>query len=241
MRPLLTTLFLLNVAVAHAAQPAWTELLVSGEKSPWKKMDAGWIFATDAKLDSKNPKLLEAIDKGKGPVWINGAKSLPDLITKQDYKDCEVHVEFLVGKGSNAGIKFHAAYEIQIRDVMPKDGKLNGDMTGGIYPKAHYVEKKYVHIDEGIAPKVHAAKPAGEWQSMDVVWRSPRFNDKGEKIKNGMVVKATLNDKVIHENQELQHPTGANYVNKEKAAGPFMLQCDHGPVAWRNVKIREIE
>ena len=38
-------------------------------------------------------------------MWVNGtAGRLKDLITKQNYGDCEVHVEFLIGKGSNSAI-----------------------------------------------------------------------------------------------------------------------------------------
>ena len=40
---------------------------------------------------------------------------------------------------------------------------------------------------------MNAAKPAGEWQTLDVVWKSPRFDAKGEKTANAMIVKATLN------------------------------------------------
>jgi hypothetical protein len=235
------------LCLALAASPAfadgdWEELLVSGEKSPWKKIDEkAWIFAKDAKLESKEGKLLEAVEPGKGPVWVNGTKGrLPDLITTKDYKDVEVHVEFLLGKNSNAGIKFHAVYEIQLLEMTNKKGPLTGASMGGIYPRAE-LKPKYHHIDEGIPPKVNAAKPAGEWQTLVVTFRSPRLDSKGEKTANATVVKAVLNDQVIHENQEFKTPTGNNHTAKEKAAGPFMLQCDHGPTAWRNVKIREVK
>jgi len=76
---------------------------------------------------------------------------------------------------------------------------------------------------------------------MDARFRAARFDDKGQKKENARIVKATLNGQVIHENQEMLHPTGANHVKKEMAEGPFMLQCDHGPVAWRNVKIRAVK
>lgn len=55
------------------------------------------------------------------------------------------------------------------------------------------------------------------------------------------MVKAEWNGKLIHENVELKHPTGSNWVLKETATCPFMLQADHGPVAFRNVKIRPIK
>jgi hypothetical protein len=229
---------------AYAADPVkpadgWTDLLKSGADTPFKKVDAGWKFANEVSLEKdKNARLKPS---GDGDVWVNGDKGrLPDLVTKQSYKDVEVHVEFMLGKNSNSGIKFHALYEIQLRDTANNKGDLTGDDCGGIYPKAED-KPKYRHLDKGIAPKLNAAKPAGEWQTLDVVFHSPRFDEKGQKTANAKVVKATLNGKVIHENVELLHPTGANYVKKEVATGPFMLQADHGPVAFRNVKIREVK
>lgn len=246
MRPFaLVVLFACSLAVfaADPAKPAagdgWVELLKTGTDSPWRKVDAGWKFAKEAALDKEKPNRLAA--EGEGAVWVNGTTGrLPNLVTKKDYKDVEVHVEFLLGKNSNSGVKFGGVYEIQLRDTAGKKGELTGDDCGGIYPRAEE-KPKYHHIDKGVPPRVNAAKPAGEWQTLTATFRAPRFNDKGEKTENAKLVKATLNGQVIHENVDFQTPTGANYVRKETPSGPFLLQADHGPTAFRNVKIREIK
>jgi hypothetical protein len=224
-----------------ATNDGWTDLLKSGPSTPWKKVDPKWITATAVTLDPERPTRLKATP-GDGPIWVNGETGrLPDLVTKQKYKDVEVHVEFLIAKNSNSGIKFHAVYEIQIIDHPGrKDSQLTGDDCGGIYPRAE-MKPIYHHIDKGIPPKVNAAKPAGEWQTLDVVFRSPRFDDKGEKTENAKIVKALLNGRVVHEDQEMKTPTGTNWSMKEAPTGPFMLQADHGPTAFRNVRIRELE
>ena len=36
-------------------------------------------------------------------------------------------------------------------------------------------------------------------------------------------------------------PTGDRWKNAEMAEGPLMLQADHGPVAFRNMKVREVK
>jgi hypothetical protein len=233
----------LTLALPAAEPPAadgWVELLKSGPDSPWKKVDPGWVTTTVVTLAADRPTRLKAAPGG-GPIWVNGESGrLPDLVTKQSFKDVEVHVEFLIAKRSNAGIKFHAVYEIQILDSHgKKDADLTGDDCGGIYPRAE-LKPRYRQIDKGVPPKVNAAKPAGEWQTLTVTFRSPRFDAKGEKAENARVVKAVLNGQVIHENQELKTPTGSNWTRKEAATGPFMLQADHGPVAFRNVRIREV-
>jgi hypothetical protein len=74
-----------------------------------------------------------------------------------------------------------------------------------------------------------------------MIFRSVKLDDKGEKTANAMIVKATLNDRVIHENVEMKTPTGNNWKKKETKTAPFMLQADHGPIAVRSLKIREIK
>ena len=48
------------------------------------------------------------------------------------------------------------------------------------------------------------------------------------------------NGTLIHENAELTGPTRASTYSDEKPAGPLMLQGDHGPVAYRNIRIRQL-
>jgi hypothetical protein len=242
MRLVALSLILMISGIALAADPMpadnWVELLKSGSESPWRKIDKNWVMAQEVTVDDKKPTKL--VPTGEGTLWVNGQLGrVENLITKDQYQDVEVHVEFYLGKNSNSGIKFQGVYEIQLRDTAKNQGELTGDDCGGIYPRADD-KNGYKHIDKGVGPKVNAAKPAGEWQTLDVQFRSPRFDDKGEKVQNAKVVKATLNDKLIHENVELKTPTGTNWVKKEVATGPFLLQADHGPVAFRNVKIRKL-
>jgi hypothetical protein len=214
------------------ANDGWIDLMKPGV---WKKYDPAWIVTDEVKLDPEKNTRLKATKTENGTAWLNGEKGrLPNLITKESFGDCEVHVEFLIAKRSNAGVKFHEVYEIQILDSFGKK-MVDGTDMGGIYPRA---DAKKGYLDRGIAPKVNAAKPAGEWNILDVIWKSPRMDAKGEKIASAMIVKATLNGQVIHENQEVKTPTGGNWTRKETATGAFMLQSDHGPTAWRNVRIR---
>lgn len=237
----LATLCLLFASPILAAEPAnWEELLQAGPDSPWKMIDERWILSKEVTLDSTKPKLLKA-DSATGNIWVNGTTGrVRDLHTRKSYGDCEVHVEFLLGQKSNSGIKFHDVYEIQLVDSAgtPMD-KLSGDSCGGIYPRAE-LKPRYHHIDKGIAPKLNAAKPAGEWQTLSVVFRAPRFDSTGKKVENAKIIQATLNGQRIHENQELATPTGNNWSKPEHPTGSFMLQADHGPVAFRNVKIRSL-
>jgi hypothetical protein len=235
-RLLLTATLLLLASGPARAGDGWKELIGEKPLEAFNKPAEKWVVAGDAKLDPKNPRKLVPVP-GKG-VLVNGPGRLRDLITKENYTDVEVHVEFLIGKGSNAGVKMNGQYEIQILDRSEKK-KLTGGDCGGIYPRAT-TKQGYHYLDEGVPPRVNACKKAGEWQSLDIVWRSPRFDKAGKKTANGKFVKVTLNGQVIHDNVEVKNPTGAAWVNKEKPKGPVLLQSDHGPVAWRNVKVRPL-
>jgi Domain of Unknown Function (DUF1080) len=198
-----------------------------------------WFQATEVGLDPKNPKLLVA-KAGTGGIWVNGTKrGTNDLFTKAKFGDVEVHLEFLLGKGSNSGIKFHGHYEIQIFDSYGKaDDKLDGSDCGGVYPRAES-KNGYHHIDHGVPPKVNACKAPGEWQTLDMTFVAPRFDKDGKKTTNARLPKVVLNGQVVQDDTELKTPTGDRWKNAEMAEGPLMLQGDHGPVAFRNVKVRE--
>lgn len=244
MRHLLILTAAVLVSPAGAADPpakpasdagkGWVDLL---DPAAFEKVDARWIRAAAVTLAEGKPNRLAATAVDGGKVWVNGTTGrIPNLVTKADYGDCDLHAEFLIAKGSNAGVKFHGLYELQILDT-PAGAKLTGNSTGGIYPRAT-AKGGYKYLDDGVAPKVNAARKPGEWQTLDVTWQAPRFDAAGKKTAHGVIVQATLNGQVIHENQDVKTPTGANHVKPDTAKGPILLQADHGPVAFRDVRVR---
>jgi hypothetical protein len=228
------------IVCLHASAPAQepVDLFADGLSAFKGPKFGGWFQAKDVSLDPKNPRLLVGT-KGTGGIWINGAKSAPDLYTKAKFGDVEVHLEFLLGKGSNSGIKFHGHYEVQIFDSYGKPAdKLDGSDCGGVYPRAEN-KNGYRHIDHGVPPKVNACKAPGEWQTLDLSFTAPRFDKDGKKTVNARLPKAVLNGQVVQDDTELKTPTGDRWKNPEMAEGPIMLQGDHGPVAFRNVRVRD--
>ncbi len=86
---------------------------------------------------------------------------------------------------------------------------------------------------------MNASRPPGEWQTLDVAFKAPRFEG-DKKVEDGVFVLVKLNGKTIHENVEVKGPTGGALEGGEKAKGPLMFQGDHGPVAYRNVRVKPI-
>lgn len=192
----------------------------------------GWSEVGAVKLDAGDAKRLVATP-GTGVLLSAGVK-VPYLLAKEPHGDAEIHVEFVIPAQSNSGVYVMGCYEVQIYDShgVEKD-KYPGIECGGIYPE--WVRNANVR---GHSPMVNAALPAGEWQSFDIVFRAPKFDEKGKKTANARFEKVVHNGKVVHENVELSGPTRGG--GKEAATGVLQLQGDHGVVAYRNVRIKAL-
>jgi hypothetical protein len=225
-------------AAAAAVLDGWIELIGDHGFDGWRKPTEEWIVAGDARPDFRNRSRLVA-ETGHGTL-VNGVKGKTrNLHSKQDFGDLEAHFEFQIPKGSNSGVKFETLYEIQIDDSFGI-AKPTASHCGGIYPRAEMLPR-YHHIDDGIPPRVNAARQPGVWQTLDVIFRAPRFDADGKKVKNARFEKVVLNDQVIHEDVELKTPTGHAWRLKEVARGPILLQGDHGPVAFRNIRVKALD
>ncbi len=160
--------------------------------------------------------------------------------SKETFRDAEIHVEFMVSPeaGGNSGVYIHGNYELQIMNSIGCDvSKLTAGAIYGIHP-----------------PKVNAAKPAGVWQTYDILYCAPRRDADGKIIKKGKIT-AYLNGELVQENAEFEEPVshyhpfryGETQLQRQIWAeqiktgyGPLFLQ-DHGsPTKFRNVWIRKV-
>lgn len=209
-----------------------------GGLSGWKAAGA-WQEAGGASLDPTEAMKLVPKD-GRG-VLLNGRDGKTvNLLSLSEYGDVEAHIEFMVSKGSNSGVYFCGRYEIQILDSFGKKDVNYAD-CGGIYQRWDPGRGKGNEGYEGRAPRSNASKAPGEWQAFDVLFRAPRFDETGKKTANAKFVKVILNGTVIHEDVELNGPTRGSLGDDEKAEGPLILQGNHGPVAYRNIRIRHLD
>ena len=225
-----TTLVLLIGPAAGAGEGGWTPLgpdsLRQGEQ---------WLTVGDATLHPDQERLLLG-KPGKG-VLINGTTGkCPSLVTKQVFQDVELHVEFMVAKGSNSGVIFHGNHEIQILDSAHVK-RPTGGHCGGVYPRAE-AKPTYRHIDKGSPPRVNAALPPGQWQTFDIIFQAARFDEAGKKTAHARFVKVVHNNKVIQENVEVPYACGPNWDRKQHPRGVIVFQGDYGPVAFRNLRVR---
>ncbi len=219
---LVSTIMVCTVA-AFAAEPAPIEPFNGKTLDGWtfkgSKERSNWTVGF-AKLNAEHPTQLVVGDSGEGQL-INARGGGIDIYTEQKFGDCTIELELMVPKGSNSGIYVLGEYEVQVLDSFGKEQVGAGDI-GGLYGAA--------------APRVNAAKKPGEWQKFVIEFQAPRFEN-GTKVANARFIKVTLNDQVIHEDVEMKGPTPSGVSGKEAPTGPIMFQGDHGPVAYRNIKI----
>ena len=168
----------LSPGTASSGEEPWIDLIGDHGLVAWRPPTGNWLVAGDARPDSKNPKRLLA-EPGKG-VLVNGPVGrTTNLVTNEKFGDIEAHFEFMIPKGSNSGVKFEGLYEIQIFDSFGVV-KPNGSQHGGIYPRAELLPR-YHYLDEGVSPRVNASRPAGEWQTLDVIFLAPQFDASGKQ------------------------------------------------------------
>ncbi len=216
----------------------WVNLFNGKDVAGWKALDPAqneWRTAAAVKPDPAEETRFAMTD-GEG-VLVNGPRgSTSNIYTEHEHGDCELHVEFVVPKGSNSGVYLMGLYEIQVLDSYGKTEVEYSD-CGGIY--GQWTEEKGTF--NGRPPMVNASRPPGEWQSYDIIFRAPRFDEQGNKIENARFVRVMHNGQLVHQQVELQGPTRASLPGPEKPMGPLMLQGDHGPVAYRNIRVRPLK
>jgi hypothetical protein len=211
------------------------KLFPNKDLGAWRQPHSQWMMVGETATDPHDGNRL--VWKPGDGVALNGQQGRTvDLVTAGEFGDIEAHIEFMIPKGSNSGVYFMGRYEIQVYDSfgVAKD-KYPGIECGGIYPR--WIDNQNVG---GHSPRVNASLPPGQWQTFDVIFRAPRFDQRGKKTHNARFVKVVHNGKLIHENVEVAGPTRGALFSDEKLIGPLMLQGDHGPVAYRNVRLRPL-
>lgn len=228
----------LRQGILWAMNDGWIELIPETGKRGWRGAEK-WTKVTDVKLDVDNPVGIQSTPAGdEEPAGLivnqNGASS---LMTDTDFGDIELHVEFMIPKGGNSGVYLQERYELQILDSWGKSNPGSGD-CGGVYQRWDPSRKPEGY--EGHPPLVNASRKPGHWQSYDIVFRAPRFDDSGKKIANARFDEVYLNGILVQKDIELTGPTRGGREGPEAAMAPIMFQGDHGPVAYRNIRVRRI-
>jgi hypothetical protein len=175
-----------------------------------------------------------------------------DIWTKASFASCQFHLEWKTDPNTNgrsqtkgnAGIFFMDRYETQILDGYNNKTYADG-MAGAVYGQT--------------PPLVNAVRPAGEWQTYDIIFTAPRVE--GGKVVEAAYITTILNGIVVQVHTKILGPTvhrkqtnyeGINledwkkytfsYTDMFPAEAPFRFQ-DHGnsiPDRFRNIWVRPL-
>jgi hypothetical protein len=171
------------------------------------------------------------------------AKGEGSIQTKRKFKNYQLHLEWKVptnitGSGQargNSGVflastgEGDSGYELQVLDSYGNKTYVNG-MAGSLYKQA--------------IPLANPTRKPGEWQTYDIAWTAPTFNDDGS-VKTPAYATVFFNGVLVENHFELKGET--LYIGKPfyKAytEAPIKLQA-HGdksePISFRNIWVREL-
>jgi hypothetical protein len=180
-------------------------------------------------------------DRGGAAQWTvaDGAMQVKPgtggIRTKQPFGSVQLHIEWATptvvkgesqGRG-NSGVFLMGQYEIQVLDSFENPTYFHGQ-AAGVY-KQH-------------APLVNASRKPGEWQTYDIVFHAPRFDEHGKNIERATFT-VFHNGVLVQDHVEVMGITtheGPPYYEAHPEKLPLGLQ-DHGDlVRYRNVWVREI-
>lgn len=158
-----------------------------------------------------------------------------DLKSREEFGAVQLHFEWRIPQdrkvngqsGGNSGVFMMGTYEVQV--LQSHNNKTYPDgQAGSLYGQ--------------YPPLVNATAPQGEWQSYDILFTPPVYNDEGFQkpatltlLHNGVVVqnaRAYMGPSV--------HAKLTSYPETHAKKGPLRIQFHGDPVEYRNIWIRPI-
>ena len=159
-----------------------------------------------------------------------------DIETKQNFGDIQLHLEWRsnpdnMAEGqarSNSGVFLQGRYEVQVLDNNDNPTYVNGQ-AASIYKQS--------------PPLAQALVKTGEWNTYDIIYRAPKFDEAGKKLQSATIT-VLHNGVLVQDHFEIQGTT--EYIgwpkNEAHGDGPIKLQDheDKSGVSYRNIWVRKI-
>ncbi|SKC82370.1 3-keto-disaccharide hydrolase [Ohtaekwangia koreensis] len=216
--------------------PKKAEIFFDGTR---KMLDEKWTYWKGPRLAASLPIkwtiVKDPVDKGtvlngNDPTAAGGKYGTADIVTKKDFRDFRLHIEFLIVKpGGNSGVYLQNRYEIQV---------LDGDSTShGMAAVINETESPY-----------DAYNGLGKWNAYDIVFRAARFEN--GKLTEKAMLSMYFNGRKVYTNQPIQQVwggansgiDGGNDGGKgiTDVPGGLKLQAEGHDVLFRNIWIEEL-
>ncbi|MEQ9209482.1 MAG: DUF1080 domain-containing protein, partial [Pseudomonadales bacterium] len=142
--------------------------------------------------------------------------------------DSVLTIEYLAEDNANAGIYLQGRYEIALVDT-DRDQNLTFADAGGVQKRASAIQ--------GVVPLVEVEQSNGQWQTLSVKFRAPRYDEASNKVANAMILEATLNGETVQKNTLLSSFTDEPLNPWETNSGPVLIRVRDGQLAIRSLEI----
>ena len=158
-----------------------------------------------------------------------------DLISKEKFGDAQYHIEWAAPAEvdgtsqwrGNSGVLIMSRYEIQVLDSWNNPTYADGQ-AGSIYGQW--------------PPLVNPARKPGEWQTYDIAFEAPRFEN--GKLAKPAYITIFYNGVLVHHHKEIigsmAHRAVGTYAPHEPEE-PLMLQDHDTLVRYRNIWVRRLK
>jgi hypothetical protein len=193
------------------------------------------------------------------PTMFEGSL-MAGAVTKRKFQDYVLHVEFMTGwepknipwRRADAGIYMLARYEVAIGDSFGFDFDLSG-ATSSNRPKLlddNSKTSKFPAAKSKADPRVcgnvftypskvpNPCLPPLVWQTLDIDFTAPRFDDAGKK-KSKAMISVKLNGHQTVDKLEVNGPTPHGFKGPETADGPIWFEAFGRRVLYRNIWVVE--
>ncbi len=162
------------------------------------------------------------------------------LETRDAFGDCQLHIEFrtparpsenFMNRG-NSGVLLMGKYEVQIFDSWHEHSQQ-------IYP-----DGQAASIYGQTPPRVNACRAPGQWQTLDIVFTTPRFAVDGQKETRPGTITMLHNGVLVHLEQAIYGEMAHRQIvplKEHPSKLPLVLQGHGSPVQFRNIWLRPLE
>ena len=167
------------------------------------------------------------VAQGKGKqLLISAGESVESNIR---LGDSVITIEYLADLDAKAGIYLQGRYELSLVDADQEDALTFAD-SGGVQGRMPEVL--------GVAPLADVQQAPGQWQTLRIKFRAPRYDEASNKVANAMIIEASLNGETVQRNTLVPSFTAEPLSAWETSRAPTLIRVRDGQLAVRTLDVR---
>lgn len=188
-----------------------------------------WARAQSVALAADAPK-LEPTGETTGPLlYFLGPPSGEQLHSHAYIGDCVLRMEFMLTPDAQAGVYLEGRYKI----------RLAADGMGALAPVAKASGAD--NTADAAPPRTRVPAKPGQWQTLDVRFRAPRFDDARNTTENALILEVKIDGQLVQSNTVATRWSQGSEFAWDDAAGPLTVGVDQGQIAIRTFSLQRAD